>query len=173
MSNQIRLAGIINDSIVDGPGLRLVIFTQGCHMACPGCHNKDTWDVNAGSLYEIDNIQEMWKQNPLTMGITISGGEPFLQIGSILKIVKKAVKDKLNIIIFTGYQYENLLDRKNRKINKILDNIDYLIDGPFILDKKDLTLLFRGSSNQRIIDIKKTKKQNKIVLMDEGGYEKK
>ena len=173
MSSKIRLAGLIEDSIVDGPGLRLVIFTQGCLMVCPGCHNPNTWDLNSGTLYDIDFIEEKWIKNPLTMGITISGGEPFLQIDHILEIVRRALSANLNVIIYSGYQYEYLLSKNDEKINEILDSINYLIDGPFVLAKRDLTLLFRGSSNQRIIDIKETKKQNKIVLMDESNYEKK
>jgi len=173
MSKQIRLAGIINDSIVDGPGLRLSIFTQGCLLKCPGCHNEKTWDVDGGTIYNVDDIVNLWRNNPLTQGITISGGEPFLQINSILEIVKSASKDNVDTIIYTGYLYEDLVKRNDERIDEIFSLIKYLIDGPFILEKKNLLSLFRGSCNQRIIDLKETRIQNKIVLMDESNYDKK
>ncbi|MDL2291973.1 anaerobic ribonucleoside-triphosphate reductase activating protein [Acholeplasma sp. OttesenSCG-928-E16] len=170
MSRKIRLSGVVNDSIVDGPGLRLSIFTQGCLMECEGCQNKETWDINGGSLYNIDDLVIEWRKNPLIKGITISGGEPFLQAESCLELAKRAALDGLDVIIYTGYIYEDLISRKDPIIDELLSYTKYLIDGPFILKKKSLMLLFRGSTNQRIIDIDKTKKQNKVVLMDESNY---
>lgn len=170
MSNSIRLANIISDSIVDGPGFRMTLFTQGCLFRCEGCHNESTWDINGGTLYEIKDIQKKWRKNPLIEGITLSGGEPFLQTKECLEIAKLATNDGLDIIIYTGFLYEDLVKKNDSTINELLSLTKYLIDGPFILEKRSLMLLFRGSSNQRIIDVKKTKEQKKIVLMDESGY---
>lgn len=166
MSDTIRINGFFNDSLVDGPGLRFVVFTQGCPFACPGCHNPNTWDAKGGHEVEISDIQAMWRKNKMLDGITLSGGEPLFQKKAILEIVKLAASDKLNITLYSGDTYENLLKRNNPIINEILTYVDYLIDGPFVLAKKDLTLLYRGSSNQRIIALKKTREVNSLVLIN-------
>ena len=165
--NKIRLASIIEESIVDGPGIRFVIFTQGCKRKCQGCHNPQTLPLNGGYLEDIQGLSNKWKNNPLLKGITISGGEPFLQADKVRIIIDQAIKDHLDILIYSGYYYEELLKLNNQDINYILDNIDYLIDGPFEINKKNLNLLFRGSSNQRYINIKESRKMNKIVTVEE------
>lgn len=148
----IRISGIVEESIVDGPGLRYVIFTQGCPHKCKGCHNPETHNINKGVDKHIEEIIEEIEANPLIMGVTISGGEPFMQKDSVLKLVNRLNDINKNIYVYTGYLYEDLI--KEEKSREILEKIDVLIDGPFMLEQKDLTLKFRGSRNQRVIDIK-------------------
>ncbi len=165
----IRIAGLVDDSVVDGPGLRYVIFTQGCHHYCLECHNPNTHDINGGKIEEIDNIINYIKKNPLLDGITISGGEPFLQKKACLEIVQAAQKLGLDVLIYTGYTYEALLDLNDETVNNILKSADYLIDGRFLKEKKSLALKFIGSSNQRIIDLKKSS-MDMIVETDFSNY---
>lgn len=160
--DKIRTSGFINDSIVDGPGLRYVIFTQGCKHNCPGCHNPQTHDMNGGTLTDISEIKANIEKNGLLDGITFSGGEPFLQPEACAEIAKWAKDRGLNIISFSGFTYEQLLEMPN--VQDFLNLVDILIDGPFILSQKSLNLSFRGSKNQRVIDLNETRKQNKIVL---------
>jgi len=149
------------DSIVDGPGLRVVLWTQGCLHKCKGCHNMQTWDVNGGSQVDTNEIVASIKASKLQSGLTISGGEPFLQSDAILEIVKEVSKIPLSIWIYTGYTYEQILT--DPKKAEILNYIDVLVDGKFEESKKGYDILFRGSSNQRLIDIKKTKHASEII----------
>ena len=169
MINSIRLAGMINDSIVDGPGLRFVIFTQGCPHHCKGCHNPESWEFNGGNEYLIEEIIKKIKRNPLLSGITLSGGEPLSQPEQCAIIAKEAKNLNLNVLLFSGYTYEEIvkLSLIDEKINELIENTDILIDGKFENEKKDLSLRFRGSSNQRIIDVKASKEARKIILMKE------
>lgn len=161
----IRIAGIEPESIVDGPGIRYVVFAQGCRHRCPGCHNPHTHSFDGGRLVEIDAIIQEIKSNPLLDGITLSGGEPFEQAAAFSKLVRRVREMNLDVIVYTGYTYEQLMDGIHAQPDwsSLLDGADLLIDGPFQQDKKSLLLKFRGSSNQRIIDMKKTRILNKIV----------
>ncbi len=171
--NSIRLAADLqSDSIVDGPGLRAVLWTQGCKHHCPGCHNPGTWDFNGGGLVPIQLVKEAIDELEGQDGFTFSGGDPMYQPEACLEIAKY-VKDKgLNIWFYTGFTYEELLKMSNTKscIKELLELIDVLVDGKFILKEKDLGLLFRGSKNQRLIDMKKTLDEGKVVLFDENKY---
>lgn len=164
----IRLAGIASESIVDGPGIRFVIFTQGCPHRCLGCHNPETHNFEDGYLETIDNLVNKFKSYPYMSGLTISGGEPFVQPLEILLIINeyKKIYPQKNIMIFTGYKIEELFNKNDPIINEIIDKIDYLVDGKFVLNLRDISLHFRGSSNQRIIDIKKSKESGSIIIKD-------
>lgn len=151
--NSLRISGIVDESIVDGPGIRLTVFTQGCGHNCAGCHNPGTHDYNGGVEIQINDILNMIKENPLLDGITISGGEPFDQVDSSTYLAKKVKEMGLNVVIYTGYDYEYLLNKE--KYRKLLLQADILVDGKFDIKKKDLTLPFRGSTNQRIINLNK------------------
>lgn len=161
---KIRLAGLVNDSIVDGTGFRLTVFVQGCPHNCPGCHNPQTHDVNGGYMGDTDDILETAKKNPLLEGLTFSGGEPFLQPEPLALLADEAHKAGYNIFCYTGYIYEELL--KDKAAYELLKRVDYLIDGPFIEARKSLMLTFRGSDNQRIIDVKKSLAAGEAVLAD-------
>lgn len=158
----IRICGLVNDSIVDGPGIRLTVFTQGCPHHCPGCHNPQSHSFEGGQLRDIDEILTMAKENPLLDGITLSGGEPFCQPEACAQIAVGAHKLGLNVWCYTGYSYENLLASKEKRA--LLEQVDILVDGPFILEERSLDIRFRGSKNQRIIDVKNSLLENRVVL---------
>jgi anaerobic ribonucleoside-triphosphate reductase activating protein len=158
------------DSIVDGPGLRMVIWTQGCIHNCKECHNPQTHNLCGGYEVDTEEIINKIKTLKLQRGITLSGGEPFLQPEALEEIAKEAKNNKLDVWSYTGFTIEELLDTKNPEHFKnlnLLKHIDVLVDGKFELGKKDFTLKFRGSSNQRIIDVPNTLKYKKIVLLEE------
>ena len=163
--NEIRIAGIVEESIVDGPGIRFVIFTQGCPHGCKGCHNPQTHDFNSGKDVNIDEIVNKIKEDPLLKGVTLSGGEPFMQAGKLAKLIDKLSDTKLDIITYTGFKYEEIIKNANdeNKFYKLLDSTDILIDGKFEEDKKDENLMYRGSSNQRAIDVELSRKSGKII----------
>ena len=166
MCNKIKIAGIVEESIVDGPGIRFVIFTQGCPHKCVGCHNPQTHDFNMGRYENIDKLAQKIDENPLLSGITLSGGEPFLQSLELSKLIEKIKNKNLNVITYTGFTYEELIQSKNKDVLDLLNKTDILIDGKFILELKDENLMFRGSSNQRAIDVKKSMKENRIIEYD-------
>lgn len=165
MCNDIRVAGIVKESIVDGPGIRLVVFTQGCKHNCLGCHNPHTHSFEGGELVSIESIVNMVKDNPLLDGITLSGGEPFEQARALSKLAKIIRGLGYNIITYTGYTYEFIVSSfsENPHWEKLLQNTDILIDGRFEIEKRNLALKFRGSENQRIIDIQRTMQEGKII----------
>ena len=156
----IRIAGLVPESFVDGDGIRFAIFMQGCNRHCEGCHNPETHALDGGRLIDTNEIISAIKKNPLLDGITLTGGEPFLQIDAANELARAAKNFGLNVWCYTGFKFEDLPPA----VEPLLENIDVLIDGAFVESLRDLNLQFRGSSNQRIIDIKKTREQNKIVL---------
>ena len=161
-----KISGIVEESIVDGPGIRFTIFFQGCTHNCYKCHNPNTHDINKGKEISVDQLICNIKELPYIDGVTLSGGDPLMQIEECVELCKKIKQLNLNIMVYTGYTYETLLKMSNPKYQELLKYIDYLVDGPFIYSLLDLTLKYKGSSNQRIIDIKETKKNNKIVIAD-------
>lgn len=161
---ELRVAGIVKESVVDGPGFRYVIFAQGCNHGCKGCHNPDTHSLNGGYVVETDDILEDIKQNKYIDGVTFSGGEPFLQPEPFIHIAEKLRKANINIVCYTGYTYEELIESKEESQIKLLGLVDILIDGPYIEALRNLGLAFRGSMNQRIIDVKNSMKERKVVL---------
>lgn len=165
---KIKLFGIANDSIVDGPGLRLAIFTQGCYHNCEGCHNPESHDVNGGYYEECDDIIAKMDKNPILDGVTFSGGEPFLQAKPLTYIAKEAKKRGLNIMAYTGYTFEELQEGADSENGwaELLAELDLLVDGKFILAQRSLDLNFKGSKNQRIIDVKKSLENKEIIISD-------
>lgn len=166
--NTIRIAGVVRESIVDGPGLRLTVFCQGCPHGCPECHNPDTHDFSGGYDCEISKIVEAVKANPLLDGVTFSGGEPFCQAGAFYRLAEalKEARPDLNLMAYSGYTYEELREMKDRDVDALLSVINLLVDGPFVASQKDLTLLFRGSANQRVIDMDLTRSNGEVVLAE-------
>lgn len=149
---KIRIAGIVNDSIVDGPGFRLTVFTQGCIHNCPGCHNPKTHDFAGGYEIETDAVILQAEENILLDGVTLSGGEPFCQSKACAEIARGAKRIGLNVWCYTGYTYEELISGKEEWL-ELLKEVDVLVDGRFEIEKKTLNCKFRGSSNQRLIDV--------------------
>lgn len=164
---QIRLAGeITTDSIVDGEGIRSVIWCQGCIHKCPGCHNPETHDFNAGYLRNVKDVCQEIEKLEFQDGITLSGGDPMCQIEACKYIAKFCQDNGLNVWCYTGYKMEELLKRslKEHHLKELLENIDVLVDGKFILELKSFNVPFRGSSNQRLINSKQSVLENKIIL---------
>ena len=172
---KIRLAAELQkDSIVDGEGIRTVIWTQGCPHKCPGCHNPMTHDFDGGALIDIEDIKKELKELTLQSGITFSGGDPFVQPKECAEIAKYAKTLGMNIWCYTGFTYEQLIkmSEHNKNIMDFLKNIDVLIDGKFILAEKSMNCAFRGSKNQRIIDVNESLKQEKIIEIDKYDEKK-
>lgn len=167
---EIKLATPVlqTDSIVDGEGIRAVLWTQGCSHNCPGCHNPQTHSFDEGFIVDIKEIEKQIDLLEGQDGITLSGGDPLYQIQSSLEIAKYAKSKNLNVWCYTGFTFESLLamQKNNKKLLEFLKTIDVLVDGPFILENKSYDCVFRGSTNQRIIDSKKSIKEGKVVLLD-------
>ncbi|MBQ7031444.1 MAG: anaerobic ribonucleoside-triphosphate reductase activating protein [Bacilli bacterium] len=168
---EIRLAAPLqSDSVVDGFGVRTVIWTQGCSHNCPFCQNPSTHSFDGGALFDIEDIKSELDNLVGQDGITLSGGDPLFQIDAVTELSKYAKEIGLNIWCYTGFTYEKILEmgKNNPKYLEFLTYLDVLVDGKFENDKKDLNLLFRGSSNQRLIDMKKTLKYKKVILIPES-----
>ena len=164
----IRIAGVVRESIVDGPGLRFTVFCQGCPHHCEGCHNMATHDFSGGYDCEISKIMDAIDQNPLLDGVTFSGGEPMCQPEAFYNLAVQVKERGLNIVTYTGFTYEELLQmtEKDKWIKGLLELTDILIDGRFVLEERDLTLQFRGSRNQRVIDMNLTRSSGELTLAE-------
>lgn len=160
----LRIAGLVEESYVDGDGCRFSVFVQGCHRHCLGCHNPETQPFDRGKEIDTQDILKKIDENPLLAGITFSGGEPFCQ-PSPLAILAKAVHGRgLDVWAYTGNTLEELMAMKDGDVNSLLREVDVLVDGEFILAQRDLTLKFRGSRNQRVIDMNATRKEGRVTL---------
>ena len=167
---EIRLASPVlqTDSIVDGEGIRAVLWTQGCSHNCPGCQNPQTHSFKDGILVDIEEIKEQIDELEGQDGVTFSGGDPLYQVEACLEIAKYIKSKKMNVWCYTGFTFEGLLtlSKSNPKIIELLKTIDVLVDGPFVLEKKSYDCIFRGSTNQRIIDSKESIKKGKVCLVE-------
>ena len=162
---EVRLAAPLQkDSIIDGEGIRTVIWFQGCGHNCLGCHNPETHDFNAGIPYDTEDIKKEMKALKYQKGITLSGGDPFYQAAGAAELAKYAHEIGLNVWAYTGFNLEELLKENDPDKMNLLRNVDILVDGRFILAKKSLNCKFRGSTNQRVIDVKKSLDSNEVVL---------
>lgn len=168
---ELRVAGIVRESVVDGPGIRSVVFAQGCPRYCKGCHNPETIDPNGGKVMEAREIIDQISKVKLIKGVTFSGGEPFLQAGAFAQLGRRFKERGLDIMTYTGYTWHELLElgRRDKAIRELLEVSDYLVDGPFIEAQKDLNLPFRGSKNQRIIDVRQSLQSRDVVLARFAG----
>ena len=146
------LSGIVTDSIVDGPGIRTTVFAQGCPHHCAGCHNPETWEFGCGTPMEEETVLEIVRENPLCRGVTFSGGEPFAQAEGFARLARLLKEAGYEVASYTGYTFGQLL-RGTGAQRALLETIDVLIDGPFRMEEKSLELSFRGSANQRILDV--------------------
>lgn len=163
----LRIAGVVRESIVDGKGIRFTIFCQGCPHHCPGCHNPQTHAFEGGSLLTIEQIAAEVAKDPLLQGVTFSGGEPFCQAGAFAALAElvHGLPGGLDVTCYSGWTYEQLVQKAETEpeTRALLEQVDFLIDGPFILAQRDLTLQFRGSRNQRFLDMKRTRETGKPV----------
>lgn len=163
IDQNLRIAGVIDESIVDGPGIRFVIFTQGCPHHCPGCHNPQTHDFAGGQEVAISRLLSDIRSNPLLGGVTLSGGEPFCQPKPLAELVGALRQDGKHIMAYTGYTWEQLLHMDDPDVLALLRQCDVLVDGPFLMEQRDLSLRFRGSCNQRLIDVPASLEQGHVV----------
>lgn len=165
MSEWIQVAGIVKETIVDGPGIRLTVYAQGCNHGCPGCHNPATHSFAGGERMPVENILQMLDANPLLDGITLSGGDPFEQARSFAFLARKVKEKGLHVMTYTGYTFEQLWDKRSRRPEweRLLRYTDLLVDGRFELSQRNGLLKFRGSENQRIIDVGQSIQTGKAV----------
>lgn len=166
----LRVAGIVSESVTDGPGLRLVVFGQGCPHGCHGCHNPETHDPDGGTLRTTDEVLKAYDRDPLLSGITLSGGEPFAQPIPMAALADAVHARGGDVICYTGYTLETLQARARTEhdIARLLDAVDLLIDGPFILEKRSLACPFRGSTNQRVIAMNETRGRLLLQKISDG-----
>lgn len=158
----LRILSIIEDTMVDGPGFRTSIYCAGCHHACPGCHNQQSWDFNQGKQMTTDEIMDIILADPFA-NVTFSGGDPMYQAEGFTELACAIhARSHKTIWCFTGFTFESLLRKPEQRT--LLEQIDVLVDGPFIEKLKNPDLLYRDSSNQRLIDVKESLKQGKVVL---------
>ena len=165
----LELSGIVGDSIVDGPGIRTTVFAQGCPHHCEGCHNPETWEFGCGTAVPAEGILEMVQSNPLCKGVTFSGGEPFAQAEAFAELAKMLKEKGYEVASYSGYTFEQLLSGTTAQ-KELLASIDVLIDGPFVLAQRSLELTFRGSRNQRIINVPASLAQGKAVEITSGRW---
>lgn len=165
----LNLSDIISDSIVDGPGIRTTIFSQGCPHHCPGCHNPSTWPFEGGTPLEEKSILQIVQSNPLCKGVTFSGGEPFAQAEGFAQLAGLLKEHGYEVASYSGYTFEQLLNGTPAQ-QQLLQHIDILIDGPFILAERSLSTIFRGSKNQRILDVPASLAAGQAVSVTKGRW---
>lgn len=166
MIDYIYIADIVQNTTVDGPGFRTSIYSTGCNHFCRGCHNKSTWKLKSGIKTCITDIMKKIEEQP--HNVTFSGGDPFLQVEGFIALSKLIKDTGRNIWCYTGYTYEEILS--NDRLKPFLHYIDVLVDGKFKMSKKSLDTIFRGSSNQRLINVTKSLEKNEVVLYDYNPY---
>ena len=164
----VKLAGTVSDSIVDGAGIRYTIFTQGCPHHCPGCQNPKTHDFAGGLEMDTKTILKDVLGNRLLTGVTLSGGEPFCQAAPLASLAHEVHAHGMDVWAYTGYTLEDLQQKKACEVDALLDEVDVLVDGAYEESERDLTLAFRGSRNQRVIDMKKTRETGEIILWQDA-----
>ena len=164
----LQIAGIVRESIVDGPGIRFTVFCQGCPHHCPGCHNPQTHPFDGGQRASVSRLVEEIRKNPLLQGVTFSGGEPFCQPGAFAALADEVHALGKDVFCYSGWTLEELWQKAETEpdVGELLQKIDYLVDGRFVLSERDLTLRFRGSRNQRVLDMKKSRAAGKAVLAE-------
>ena len=163
-ATHITLFGMAPDSIVDGPGLRFGVFVQGCTHACPGCHNPESQPSDGGTQYEISYVMDKIRENGLVKDVTISGGEPFEQAAACAELARQLKAEGYGVWVYSGYLFEDLNAREDEAVQALLSNCDVLIDGPFVESLKSYALTWKGSSNQRVIDLNATRKTGDLTL---------
>lgn len=151
----LRIAGYTKESVVDGPGIRFVIYAQGCPHGCAGCHNPETWDFNGGEEIAVKEILSLIQDTQLLQGVTFSGGEPFAQAEAMAAVAEQVKGMGLDLVTYTGYVFEDLLEmsKEAEGVKQLLERSDILVDGPYLESERDLSVPFRGSANQRFLDV--------------------
>ena len=169
-SEPISVAGVIGDSITDGPGIRMTVFVQGCPHRCEGCHKPETHPFSGGEPRSAEELLQKIDKNPLLSGVTLSGGEPFCQAAALLPLAEGVRARGLELAAYSGWTYEQLLEQGGDKA-ALLRLCHVLVDGPFVLAERSLSLRFRGSKNQRILDVQRSLREGRAVLMQDGRWQ--
>lgn len=169
-NRKIRLAGIAGDSIVDGPGIRMTLFAQGCPHHCKGCHNPETWEFDGGTWWTTEEVVKIVRENPLARGVTFSGGEPFSQAEGFAELAEKLKKLGYEVASYSGFTFEELLDGTQEQ-RKLLDTLDVLIDGRYREEERSLSIAYRGSRNQRIIAVPESLQSGEVVEITSGRWQ--
>lgn len=167
---EIRLAGIVPESIVDGPGYRLAVFAQGCPHGCPECHNPQTHDPRGGALRDTGEVIAMLGRNPLVRGVTLTGGEPMMQPEPMAQIARAARERGMSVWCYTGFTLEALQAEGRADRLRLLEQVDVLVDGPYLARERSLELLYRGSRNQRLIDMPRTLAEGTLRLYEPEAW---
>jgi len=163
----IRIFGTADDSIVDGPGIRLAVFAQGCPFKCPGCHNPLSQPFEGGRELTVDELMQLVEGNALLAGITITGGEPFLQAAPFLELTRRCKEKGLSVWAYSGYEWEELLaGTPSVEARELLLEVDVLVDGRFVEAQASYELKWRGSANQRIIDVPASLAADKVIELE-------
>ena len=160
---KVRIAGIVNESVTDGPGLRTTIFFQGCRHQCRGCHNPHTWNFKAGSEYEVEDLLRQIIDSTLIKGVTLTGGDPFYQPQAAALVARDFKRRGKDVWGYTGFTWEELIVENDPDRMALIKACDVVVDGPFLQSKLDLNLPFRGSSNQRLIAVAESLAAGKVV----------
>ena len=168
--SELRIAGLAPESIVDGPGFRFTVFTQGCPHHCEGCHNPNTHDFGGGEVVDTDTLWERISTDILLSGVTFSGGEPFEQAGNLLDLARKIKGAGLELAAYSGYTFDELLAAGGDKL-ELLKLCDVLVDGRFVLSQRSLMLRFRGSKNQRLIDVQRSLREGCVQEIHDGRWQ--
>ncbi len=163
-----KLAGMVKESIADGPGIRMAVFFQGCSHHCGGCHNPDTHNANGGQWEETETVLAELAKRPQLRGLTLSGGEPLEQSEAAAALAAGAVSLGKDVVLYSGYTWEGIqgMAMEQQAVRNLLEHVWLLVDGPFVEAEKSLFLKFRGSANQRLIDVAQTLKKGNIVLYE-------
>lgn len=163
---KLSILDIVHDTTVDGPGFRTSVYAAGCIHQCVGCHNPHSWNIANGRFYSVDALLEIVKEDEFA-NVTLSGGDPLMQVDGFTELAKRIKEEtSKNIWCYTGFNFEQIL--RSNKLSQILPFTDVLVDGKYINDLRNTDLQFRGSSNQRIIDVQKSLSENRIVMRGEG-----
>ena len=165
-----RIAGIVQESIVDGPGLRMAVFTQGCPHRCPGCHNPESHDLCGGSEMSVEAVIALLDQSPLTKGLTLSGGDPMVQAADCLKLAEAAHAQGMNVWTYTGYTWEALRQEGDPLRLALLRESDVLVDGPYVAALSSYAAYFCGSTNQRLIDVKQSLLAGEVKILKRSDH---
>ena len=169
---RVKVAGIVNDSIVDGPGLRFALFVQGCSHHCPGCHNPQSHDPSGGQWMSAAQLWQNMQKNPLLRGVTLTGGEPFEQAAALVPLARLVRESGLELAAYSGYTFEQLSAGSTEQ-RELLSLCHVLVDGPYIESQRSLMLWFRGSRNQRILDVSASLSAGQATLLFDGRWQPK
>lgn len=164
--SSIRILNIIHDTTVDGPGFRTSIYCAGCRHACPGCHNPESWNPHGGHDASIDDLMQEIVSDPFAH-VTFSGGDPMFQAEGFLELCRR-IKEETDKTVwcFTGFTWERIFADGTLAMQELAQSVDVIVDGPFVQDLRDTDLLFRGSSNQRLVDVPRTLREGRVVLWE-------